>query len=140
MSGVPQLVVPIGQVPYESTITNHTEYLPISISLYAAAGCDYVLWDLAAGLQVSEMPLSLYVRKRLTFRMRVLSVLLRLAPWHTRSRSRYLPRGLWLVGCGHYNFSWALTQLCRNLRACNPTSGCAFASHTTDDYFLTPLS
>jgi Asp-tRNA(Asn)/Glu-tRNA(Gln) amidotransferase A subunit family amidase len=55
MSGVPQLVVPIGQVPYESTITNHTEYLPISISLYAAAGCDYMLWDLAAALQVSNM-------------------------------------------------------------------------------------
>jgi Asp-tRNA(Asn)/Glu-tRNA(Gln) amidotransferase A subunit family amidase len=55
MSGVPQLVVPIGQVPYESTITNHTEYLPISISLYAAAGCDYMLWDLAAALQVSGM-------------------------------------------------------------------------------------
>jgi len=54
MSGVPQLVVPIGQVPYESTITNHTEYLPISISLYAAAGCDYMLWDLAAALQVSD--------------------------------------------------------------------------------------
>jgi Asp-tRNA(Asn)/Glu-tRNA(Gln) amidotransferase A subunit family amidase len=55
MSGVPQLVVPIGQVPYESTITNHTEYLPISISLYAAAGCDYMLWDLAVALQVSGM-------------------------------------------------------------------------------------
>jgi hypothetical protein len=54
MSGVPQLVVPIGQVPYQSTITNHTEYLPISVSLYAAAGCDYVLWDLAAALQVSR--------------------------------------------------------------------------------------
>jgi len=54
MSGIPQLVVPIGQVPYQSTISNHTEYLPISISLYAAAGCDYMLWDLAAALQVSE--------------------------------------------------------------------------------------
>ena len=53
MAGIPQLVVPIGQVPYESTISNHTEYLPISISLYAAAGCDYMLWDLAAALQVS---------------------------------------------------------------------------------------
>jgi hypothetical protein len=53
MSGIPQLVVPIGQVPYESTISNKTEYLPISISLYAAAGCDYMLWDLAAALQVS---------------------------------------------------------------------------------------
>jgi Asp-tRNA(Asn)/Glu-tRNA(Gln) amidotransferase A subunit family amidase len=53
MAGIPQLVVPIGQVPYQSTISNHTEYLPISVSLYAAAGCDYMLWDLAAALQVS---------------------------------------------------------------------------------------
>lgn len=53
MAGIPQLVIPIGQVPYQSTISNHTEYLPISVSLYAAAGCDYMLWDLAAALQVS---------------------------------------------------------------------------------------
>lgn len=58
MAGTPQLVVPIGQVPYQSTITNHTEYLPISVSLYAAAGCDYMLWDLAAALQVSLRVLS----------------------------------------------------------------------------------
>ena len=50
-SGVPQLVVPIGQVAYESTITNHTEYLPIAITMFAANGCDYVLWDLAAALE-----------------------------------------------------------------------------------------
>jgi Asp-tRNA(Asn)/Glu-tRNA(Gln) amidotransferase A subunit family amidase len=53
MAGIPQLVVPIGQVPYQSTISNHTEYLPISVSLYAAPGCDFMLWDLAAALQVS---------------------------------------------------------------------------------------
>lgn len=43
--------MPIGQVPYESTITNHTEYLPISVSFSAAAGCDYLLWDMAVKLQ-----------------------------------------------------------------------------------------
>jgi hypothetical protein len=28
MAENPSLIVPIGQVPYESRITNHTEYLP----------------------------------------------------------------------------------------------------------------
>ena len=49
--GLPELVVPIGQVQYNSTITNHTEYLPLTVALYAAQGCDYVLWDVAAALQ-----------------------------------------------------------------------------------------
>lgn len=53
-AGVPQFVVPVGQVPYRSTITNVTEYLPVTISMYAAAGCDYVLWDIAAALEVSQ--------------------------------------------------------------------------------------
>lgn len=50
-SGVPQLVIPIGQVPYQSTVSDHTEYLPLSVTLFAAAGCDYQLWDLAAKLE-----------------------------------------------------------------------------------------
>lgn len=52
-SGVPQLVVPLGQVPYTSTITNTTEYLPVTVSMFAAHGCDYMLYDLAAELEVS---------------------------------------------------------------------------------------
>ncbi|KAK8865571.1 hypothetical protein IAR55_000715 [Kwoniella newhampshirensis] len=51
MSGVPQIIVPIGQIPYESTVSNHTEYLPLTVTMFAANGCDYVLWDLAARLQ-----------------------------------------------------------------------------------------
>ncbi|OCF30351.1 hypothetical protein I316_07995 [Kwoniella heveanensis BCC8398] len=50
-SGTPELIIPIGQVPYESNITNHTEYLPVTVALQAARDCDYVLWDLAAALQ-----------------------------------------------------------------------------------------
>ncbi|WVW82683.1 hypothetical protein I302_104694 [Kwoniella bestiolae CBS 10118] len=50
-SGTPELIVPIGQVPYESNISNHTEYLPVTVALQAAQDCDYVLWDLAAALQ-----------------------------------------------------------------------------------------
>lgn len=53
-AGVPQLSIPIGQVPYNSTISGQVEYLPVSIGLNAAGGCDYVLWDLAAELKVSE--------------------------------------------------------------------------------------
>jgi Asp-tRNA(Asn)/Glu-tRNA(Gln) amidotransferase A subunit family amidase len=56
LSGVPQLVIPLGQVPYQSTVSNITEYLPVTVSLYAAAGCDYMLWDLAAALEVSSKP------------------------------------------------------------------------------------
>jgi hypothetical protein len=52
-AGLPQLSIPIGQVPYNSTISGQVEYLPVSIGLNAAGGCDYVLWDLAAELKVS---------------------------------------------------------------------------------------
>jgi len=47
---VPEVVIPIGQVPYTSVITQTTKYLPVSISIQAAAGCDFVLYDLVAAL------------------------------------------------------------------------------------------
>lgn len=53
MAENPSLIVPIGQVPYESRVTNHTEYLPAVVVLMAAKNCDYMLWDLAAAMQVS---------------------------------------------------------------------------------------
>jgi hypothetical protein len=53
MAENPSLIVPIGQVPFESRITNHTEYLPAVVVLMAAKNCDYMLWDLAAAMQVS---------------------------------------------------------------------------------------
>ncbi|GJN90259.1 hypothetical protein Rhopal_003260-T1 [Rhodotorula paludigena] len=49
-SGAPEVVLPIGQVPYNSTISNVTEYSPVTVDLIARPGCDYVLLDLIAAL------------------------------------------------------------------------------------------
>ncbi|KAF9878345.1 hypothetical protein CkaCkLH20_04383 [Colletotrichum karsti] len=46
ISETPDMVVPIGQVAYQSTITNHTEYLPVSVDFMAAKGCDGMLFSL----------------------------------------------------------------------------------------------
>ncbi|RKL23362.1 hypothetical protein BFJ70_g12981 [Fusarium oxysporum] len=40
MAGNPDFSIPIGQVKYDSSITRHVEYLPISIRIMAAEGCD----------------------------------------------------------------------------------------------------
>ncbi|KAI4257713.1 MAG: hypothetical protein LQ352_001553 [Teloschistes flavicans] len=59
-SEVPDVVVPIGQASYQSTITNHTEVLPVTVDFLAAKGCDGMLFNLileltAAGiLNVSQ--------------------------------------------------------------------------------------
>ncbi|KAJ9657967.1 hypothetical protein H2201_007974 [Coniosporium apollinis] len=47
---VPDMVVPIGQAAYESTITNHTEYLPVTVDFMAAKGCDGMLFSLVGEL------------------------------------------------------------------------------------------
>ena len=39
LGGVPEVVLTIGQVPYTSSITGTTKYLPVSISIIAAEGC-----------------------------------------------------------------------------------------------------
>ncbi|KAF5646088.1 glutamyl-tRNA(Gln) amidotransferase subunit A [Fusarium tjaetaba] len=46
MAGNPDFAVPIGQVKYNSSITKHIEYLPVSIRIMAAEGCDGMLLDL----------------------------------------------------------------------------------------------
>lgn len=51
MAGAPEVVVPIGEVPYKSRITKQTEYLPVSMGLRMARGCDYVLADLVKDLE-----------------------------------------------------------------------------------------
>lgn len=43
-------MIPIGEVPYFSKITQTTKYLPVSISIQAAHGCDFVLYDLLIAL------------------------------------------------------------------------------------------
>ncbi|KAF5966127.1 D-mandelate dehydrogenase [Fusarium bulbicola] len=40
MVGNPDFSIPIGQVKYDSSITRHAEYLPVSIRIMAAEGCD----------------------------------------------------------------------------------------------------
>lgn len=37
---VPDVVVPIGQASYQSTITGHMEMLPVTVDFLAAKGCD----------------------------------------------------------------------------------------------------
>ncbi|KAA8642558.1 hypothetical protein EYZ11_009983 [Aspergillus tanneri] len=49
-AGSPEVVVPVGESPYKSTISLQTEYLPVTVALQMARGCDHVLADLVAGL------------------------------------------------------------------------------------------
>ncbi|KAM0668018.1 hypothetical protein ACQRIT_000516 [Beauveria bassiana] len=46
MAEIPDIVIPIGQVEYVSKVTNHTEYLPVTVDLMAAKGCDGMLFSL----------------------------------------------------------------------------------------------
>jgi Asp-tRNA(Asn)/Glu-tRNA(Gln) amidotransferase A subunit family amidase len=46
LAGVPEVVVPIGQVNYTSRVTGTTKFLPVAVSINAAAGCDLLLYDL----------------------------------------------------------------------------------------------
>ncbi|CAI6314295.1 unnamed protein product [Periconia digitata] len=50
MSDAPDFVVPIGEAPYNSTITGHVEYLPVTVDFMAAKGCDGMLYGLIADL------------------------------------------------------------------------------------------
>ena len=57
---VPDMVVPIGQASYFSKITNHTEYLPVTVDFLAAKGCDGMIFDLVnelvgAGIVVTPL-------------------------------------------------------------------------------------
>lgn len=47
---VPDMVIPIGEIGYESSVTNHTEYLPVTVDLMAAKGCDGMLFALVRSL------------------------------------------------------------------------------------------
>lgn len=46
----PDFVVPLGEAPYNSTITGHVEYLPVTANLMAAKGCDGMLFGLIENL------------------------------------------------------------------------------------------
>ncbi|KAL9576846.1 MAG: hypothetical protein Q9212_006769 [Teloschistes hypoglaucus] len=47
---VPDVVVPVGSASYRSSITNHTEVLPVTVDILAARGCDGMLFNLALDL------------------------------------------------------------------------------------------
>ncbi|KAI4716221.1 amidase signature enzyme [Aureobasidium sp. EXF-10727] len=49
-SGVPDFVLPIGQASYESNITQQIEYLPVSVDILAAKGCDGMIFGLVQDL------------------------------------------------------------------------------------------
>ncbi|KAK7398457.1 hypothetical protein QQX98_012165 [Neonectria punicea] len=50
MSETPDIVVPIGQVAYYSSVTSQIEHLPVTVDLMAARGCDGMLFSLVQGL------------------------------------------------------------------------------------------
>ncbi|PVH71861.1 putative amidase [Cadophora sp. DSE1049] len=57
MIGLPQLVLPIGQFPYESRVSGRVEYLPAVGTLVGAKGSDLMLVNLAkAALEDAKWP------------------------------------------------------------------------------------
>lgn len=48
--GNPDFVIPVGEAPMNSTITNHVEYLPVTVDIMAAKGCDGMLFSLIEDL------------------------------------------------------------------------------------------
>ncbi|TEA14209.1 Amidase 1 [Colletotrichum sidae] len=50
MSGAPDHVFPLGEVGSVSSITNHTEFLPVTVDIMAARGCDGLIVKLAKDL------------------------------------------------------------------------------------------
>jgi len=49
--GGAELVVPVGEVEYESTVSLRTEWLPVVVNLLVAPGCDLVLANLVKELE-----------------------------------------------------------------------------------------
>lgn len=55
IAGAPEVVVPIGEVPYNSTKSLQIEYLPVSMALRMARGCDFVLANLVAKMEEANI-------------------------------------------------------------------------------------
>ncbi|KAI0182115.1 putative amidase [Hypoxylon sp. FL1284] len=69
MQGLPQIVVPVGQIPFESRISKRTEHLPIAASMASASGSDMLLISLAkAALERARKPTHVETG-RLTFKL-----------------------------------------------------------------------
>ncbi|KAL4862608.1 hypothetical protein BDV12DRAFT_207102 [Aspergillus spectabilis] len=46
IAGVPDMVVPVGEARYNSTITLREEYLPVAVDIIAPHGCDLMVFNL----------------------------------------------------------------------------------------------
>ncbi|KAJ5678862.1 hypothetical protein N7462_007106 [Penicillium macrosclerotiorum] len=51
MADVPDVVVPVGEIPYNSTVSLKIEHMPVTMSFVAARGCDLMLANLILDLQ-----------------------------------------------------------------------------------------
>lgn len=57
LAGVPEVVLPLGTVPYLSPVTNTIKQSPVAVSLLAGYGCDFMLFDLVEKLaEVGAIP------------------------------------------------------------------------------------
>jgi Asp-tRNA(Asn)/Glu-tRNA(Gln) amidotransferase A subunit family amidase len=57
LAGVPEVVLPLGTVPYLSPVTNTIKQSPVAVSLLAGYGCDFMLFDLVERLaEVGAIP------------------------------------------------------------------------------------
>ncbi|KAI3396307.1 hypothetical protein diail_12329 [Diaporthe ilicicola] len=54
-TGAPEIVVPIGEVPYNSTKSLQVEYLPVSMAIRLARGCDFVLASLVSKMEEANI-------------------------------------------------------------------------------------
>ncbi|KAI1177466.1 amidase signature enzyme [Nemania sp. FL0916] len=64
--GAPDIVVPIGDVPYESKITQKIEYLPVVANVVGAPGTDFQLLRIISQvMKLSERPTSVAVGSRM---------------------------------------------------------------------------
>lgn len=55
LGSLPDMVIPLGEVPYNSTITHSQEWLPVSLSIVGGSGCDIQLMDIAKQLESSGL-------------------------------------------------------------------------------------
>ncbi|KZT62925.1 amidase family protein [Calocera cornea HHB12733] len=54
-AGCPDFTVQLGQVPYFSNVTFHTEMVPVAINVVARRGCDFMLFNLFAEMESRGM-------------------------------------------------------------------------------------
>ncbi|KAI9745492.1 MAG: hypothetical protein M1818_001026 [Claussenomyces sp. TS43310] len=50
LAGVPEVVIPLGAVPFASPVSGTPKLNPVAVSLLAGYGCDFMLFDLVAAL------------------------------------------------------------------------------------------